>query len=485
VTISSEWRKALAASYRSCLEYLDSLDTAPAAAQATLEDLRAKLGGPLRTESRPPEQVIHELTEAVAGGIANSAGGRFFAWVVGGSLPAALAADWLTSTWDQNAALCASGPAAAVVEEVVGSWLKDLFHLPKNASFALVTGTQMGHVTCLAAARHAALARAGWDVEEKGLYGAPPITVLANGQKHGSVVRALRVLGMGQDYVKAVPTDSLGRIELASLVKELDELGNAPTIVILQAGDINTGAFDDFSAIIPIARERKAWIHVDGAFGIWAAVSPKYEHLLKGMEEANSWVTDAHKWLNVPYDSGFAFVADSEAHRASFELRASYLSHSAEGRDQITWTPEWSRRARGFPAYAALRQLGRDGLKELIERCCSHASDLVEGLGRLDGAEVVVTPIINQGLVRFLDPRTGSSGLDHDRHTDAVIASVVASGKAFFSGTTFSGRRAMRVSVCNWQTSDHDVARAVGAVATALKLTAASSTSPLGSLEIS
>jgi glutamate/tyrosine decarboxylase-like PLP-dependent enzyme len=446
------------------------------AAPSTLEDLRAKLGGPLCQESRSPEQVIHELTDGVAGGIASSAGGRFFAWVVGGSLPAALGADWLTSTWDQNAALCASGPAAAVVEEVVGSWLKELFHIREGASFALVTGTQMGHVTCLAAARHALLARAGWDTEQKGLYGAPPITVLANGQKHGSVARALRLLGMGQEHVKALPTDSLGRIEVASLVRELDEARHASTIVILQAGDVNTGAFDDFSAVIPIARARNAWIHVDGAFGIWAAVSPRYEHLLKGMGEADSWVTDAHKWLNVPYDSGFAFVADAEAHRASFELQASYLGHSVEGRDQIVWTPEWSRRARGFPAYAALRQLGRDGLKGLIERCCSHASALVEGIGCLEGAEVVVTPVINQGLVRFLDPRKGSGALDHDRHTDAVIANVVASGEAFFSGTTFAGRRAMRVSVCNWQTSRHDVERAVHAVASALKLTSPPST---------
>jgi glutamate/tyrosine decarboxylase-like PLP-dependent enzyme len=478
VTISSkELQKALEASCRFSLEYLNSLESAPVAAVATLEELRARLGAELNRDSRSPEQVIHDLVKAVAGGIAGSAGGRFFAWVVGGSLPAALGADWLTSTWDQNAVLYASAPAAAVVEETVGAWLKDLLHLPAKSSFALVSGTQMGHVTCLAAARHALLARVGWDPERQGLCGAPPIRILANAQKHGSILRAVRLLGMGQDHVVDLPTDSLGRLEAESLAKALHEHSTSPTVVVLQAGDINTGAYDDFSAIIPLAKRHNAWVHVDGAFGLWASVSPKYKHLLKGAEAADSWVTDGHKWLNVPYDSGFAFVADPEAHRACFEMQAPYLGQTSTVREQIHWTPEWSRRARGFPAYAALRQLGRDGLSEMIERCCLYTRRLVDGIGQLSGVEVVAVPIINQGLVRFLDPRAGSSVQDHDRRTDEIIALVNASGEAFFSGTTFAGRRAMRVSVCNWMTRENDVDRAVQAVAAALDLTPA--TSPL------
>jgi glutamate/tyrosine decarboxylase-like PLP-dependent enzyme len=477
VAISSESRKSLEIAFQHSLKYLESLDSAPVAARATLDELRARLGHELNRETRGAEQVINELIEAIQGGIVGSAGGRFFAWVVGGSLPAALGADWLTSTWDQNAVLYASGPAAAVVEEVVGSWLKDLLHLPAGASFALVSGTQMGHATCLAAARHALLSRVGWNVEQQGLYGAPPIHILANGQKHGSLMRAIRFLGMGDEYLTNLPTDPLGRLTLDSLAEALAKKPHVPTVVTLQAGDINTGAFDDFAALIPLAKRHGTWVHIDGAFGLWAAASARHAHLLDGANSADSWVTDGHKWLNVPYDSGFAFVAHSEAHRACFELQAAYLGQTPEAREQIHWTPEWSRRARGFPVYAALRQLGSDGLSQMIERCCSHARDLVNAIGALQNAEVLAVPVINQGLVRFLDPRPGSSAQDHDRHTDKIIAAVNASGEAFFSGTTFAGRRAMRVSVCNWRTSESDVDRAVQAVAAALDLTPA--TSPL------
>jgi glutamate/tyrosine decarboxylase-like PLP-dependent enzyme len=274
----------------------------------------------------------------------------------------------------------------------------------------------------------------------------------------------LRLLGFGSDNVVGLATDDLGRVKPAALETELRRDPRAPTLVVLQAGDINTGAFDRFTEVIPLAKQYEAWVHIDGAFGLWASASPKYRHLMTGAELADSWVTDGHKWLNLPYDCGFAFVADPESHRAALALRASYLTHSSDARDQIDWNPEWSRRARGFTAYAAIRELGRSGVADLVERCCAHAHALVTRIGGLPGAEMLSEPIINQGLVRFLDPRPGASDLDHDRYTDQTIAAIAATGEAFFTGTTWHGKRAMRVSVCNWRTSERDVDRVVRAV---------------------
>jgi glutamate/tyrosine decarboxylase-like PLP-dependent enzyme len=411
---------------------------------------------PLADTGLDPAKVISDLVQGVAGGINNSAGGRFFGWVIGGSLPSALAADWLTSAWDQNAGLYACAPAAAVVEEVAGKWLKDLLNLPSEASFALVTGCQMAHVTCLAAARHALLANAGWDVERKGLAGSPQIRVLTSTEKHGTLTRAIRLLGIGEDNVLSLPADEHGRLSPESLTKALYE-SSGLKLVCLQAGDLNIGAFDDFSTLIPLAKSSGAWVHIDGAFGLWAAASPRYCHLLRGAELADSWATDGHKWLNVPYDCGYAFVRDREAHAAAFSHRAAYLTHAADARDQIDWTPEWSRRGRGFATYAALRQLGRQGVANLIERTCAHAHSLVMRIGALPGAEILAEPQINQGLVRFLSPTPGASEADHNAFTDSMMEAILASGQAFFTGTTWRGRRAMRVSVCNWQTSQADV----------------------------
>ncbi len=464
----TSFQAPLAAAFQHAMDHLAPASDLPVAATTDLNTLRAKLAIPLDESGTDATTVIDDLAKTVEGGIIDTAGPRFFGWVIGGSLPAALAADWLTSAWDQNAGMYATAPAAAVVEEVAGAWLKDLLHLPSTASFALVTGCQMAHVTCLLAARHALLARRQWDVEMEGLAGSPPIRILTSTEVHGTAIRAIRLLGLGQKNVISLPVDAEGRLRENALVEALESSPSAPTIVILQAGDLNIGAFDDFPRLIPIAKKFGAWVHVDGAFGLWCAASPRLRHLLAGADGGDSWTTDGHKWLNVPFDCGYAFVADRKAHHASLSHRASYLTHAEEARDELDWNPEWSRRARGFATYAALRQLGRQGIADLIERTCDYARALVTRIGSLEGAEVVWEPQINQGLVRFLapgkDPCEGTSASDSDAFTDRIMAEILASGEAFFTGTTWRGRRAMRVSVCNWQTSTQDVNRVVACV---------------------
>ena len=418
---------------------------------------------PLADEGVAADRVVEDLARAADPGIIASAGGRFFGWVVGGALPSALAADWLACAWDQNAALCVTAPSAAIVEEIAGDWLKQILGLPSHASFAFVNGCQMAHVTCLAAARHALLEKEGCHVEERGLAGAPRIRIVSSDQRHGSFERAVRLLGFGSANTEYLASGADGKLQPDALEAAL-ERDSSPAIVLLQAGEINTGIFDSFAELIPIAHSRGAWVHVDGAFGLWAAASPRYRHLVDGMSLADSWATDGHKWLNVPHDSGYAFVAHPGPHRASMSHRAAYLTNVADARDQMDWNPDWSRRARGFSTYAALRELGRNGVAALVDRCCSHARRLTEGIGSLQGAELLWTPVINQGLVRFLDPR----GVDHNRRTDDVIAAINASGEAYFSGTTWREMRAMRISVCNWRTSAEDVERTIAAVRQAL-----------------
>jgi glutamate/tyrosine decarboxylase-like PLP-dependent enzyme len=456
---TSVFRGPLESALRHALNHLESLDATPVAPLASLAILRARMGRPLSNDGAPAQQVIADLVSDAEGGVMGNAGGRFYAWVVGGAVPAALAADWLASAWDQNAGICASGPAAALAEEISGGWLKELLGIPAHASFAFVTGCQLAHVTCLAAARHAALERAGWNVEDRGLSGAPAIRIFASRERHGSVNRAVRLLGLGSDNLIGLDTDDEGRLSPAALERALAAAGDAPAIVVLQAGELNTGVFDPIAELIPIARRYNAWVHIDGAFGLWVKASARFRDLAAGSESADSWATDGHKWLNVPYDCGYAFVAAPEAQRAAMSYQASYLTLDGSARDQIDWNPEWSRRARGFSTYAAIRQLGRRGVAEIVERCCDHARALTLGIGGLPGAEALWTPVINQGLVRFLDRH----GNDHDRRTDEVIAAMQASGEAFLGGVTWRGKRAMRISVCNWMTTASDVERVIAA----------------------
>ncbi|HEU4579730.1 MAG TPA: pyridoxal-dependent decarboxylase [Polyangiaceae bacterium] len=450
------------------LEYLAGLNEAPVAATLSGAELRQRIDRPLPETGRAAERVVSELAEAVRGGILGNAGGRFFGWVMGGSLPAALAADWLTSAWDQNPGGYAVAPSASVLEEVCGRWLIELLGLPEQTSFALVTGCQMAHFTCLAAARNGLLAARGWDVEQRGLFGAPPLRVVTSDQRHGTVERALRMLGLGRDCLLELASDAQGQLAPAALERALASAGATPSVVVLQAGDVNTGAFDPFPELIEVARRAEAWVHVDGAFGLWAAASPEYRHFTRGVELADSWATDGHKWLNVPYDCGYAFVRHPEPHYRSFSHHAAYLQRFDQQRDAVDWGPDHSRRARSFATYAALLALGRQGVARLVEDCCRHARSLVAGAGRLPGVEVVSAPLINQALLRFPDPRPGAGPADHDRRTEEVMARINATGEALFTGTRWREQRCMRVSVCSWLTSDRDVERAVAAIAASL-----------------
>ena len=435
-------------------DFNESLENRPVLPRISADDLRERLGGPLPEDATPADEVLAALVEGADAGTVATAGGRYFGFVIGGRLPAALAADWMTSAWDQNAGLYAAGPAAMVVEEVAADWLRELLGLPAHASAAFVTGCQMAHVTALAAARFAVLRDAGWDVVQDGLSGAPPIRVVVGGERHVTVDRALRLLGIGASAVETVESDEAGRMRADALAHALSA-GNGPTIVVAQAGDVNTGAFDPFPEIAAACRAAGAWLHVDGAFGLWAAASPRLRPLVAGAELADSWATDGHKWLNVPYDSGFAFCAHPDAHRAATSTTASYLELGAGAvRDAMDWTPEFSRRARAFPVYAAIRSLGRAGIAELVERSCDHARRFADALGAEPDVEVLNDVVLNQVLVRFGD----------DVRTADVLRRVQEDGTCFMSGTTWRGQAAMRISVSNWATTAADVEASVAAI---------------------
>jgi glutamate/tyrosine decarboxylase-like PLP-dependent enzyme len=439
-------------------EYLESLDGRRVFPAAAVEDLAAALGGPLPDGPTDPLEVVERMARAVEPGVVATAGGRYFGYVTGSALPATVAADWLTTIWDQCAGLGVLGPSASVVEEVVGDWLKELFGLPADASFAITTGCQMAHVTALAAARHEVLAARGWDFRDRGLAGSPPITVAVGRLRHVTVDRALRLLGIGGSQIEVAETDGHGRMRPDALRATLSAV-EGPTIVCAQAGEVNTGSYDPLPEIVEIVRETDAWLHVDGAFGLWVAASTSRRGLADGVEAADSWATDGHKWLNVPYDCGLAFCARPAAHNASMAMKASYFEGQAKWvRDAIDWTPEASRRARAFTVYAALRSLGRSGVADLVDRCCDHAQRFAEAIVRLPGCELLNDVVINQVLFRFADDET----------TNAVLARVQQSGEAWLGGTVWDGRAAIRLSVSSWRTRERDIDRTLAAFERAL-----------------
>jgi glutamate/tyrosine decarboxylase-like PLP-dependent enzyme len=474
--------------------YAASRDSRPVWPTATLTELRAALGGPLPASPIDPTDVIDALARAVEPGLVTTTGPRYFGFVTGGALPATVAAEWLASVWDQPAALYIMSPAAAVVEEVASAWLIDLLGLPATCSVGFVTGCHMANFTALVAARHELLRRAGWDVEADGLQGAPPLRVIVGDEVHVSVIGALRMLGIGSRQIVRVAADDQGRMKPEALAavlagssttvrlkpdtteprgRELPDTpvaqgfspANTPTIICAQAGNVNTGAFDPLDAIADVAGRHQAWLHVDGAFGLWAAASGALKHHVRGIERADSCATDAHKWLNVPYDSGLVFVAHPAAHRAAMSLSAAYLVRSAdEPREPMDWVPESSRRARGFAVYAALRSLGQSGVADLVERCCRLARRFAERLQQEPSIRILNDVVLNQVLVRVV-PTTG----DADAATRAALRLVQDERVCWLGGSRWHDMEAMRISVSNWSTTDEDVDRSADSIVRAAR----------------
>ena len=438
------------------IDYLDGVAERPVGRPIDADRLRNALAdGPLPDSGEDPQAVIDALRAGVDQGLVASAGPRYFGFVVGGSLPAALAADWLTSAWDQNAFSYVSSPASSVIEEIAGRWVREVLGLAAEVSCGFTTGATTSNMVGLAAARHAVLARAGWDVEARGLIGAPAIRILAGDEVHASALQALRFVGLGSDTVERIPVDRQGAIR-ADAAEDMLVGSTGPLIVLAQAGNVNSGAVDPLDRIVEAAHRVGAWVHVDGAFGLWAAASPTYRALLRGIERADSWAMDCHKWLNVPYDCGFVAVADREAHYASTRMSGAYLVPAVGGDlDPFDWVTEASRRGRATTVYAALRSLGRQGVAELVDRCCALARRMAGRLGSEPGIVILNDVVLNQVLVRFGDD---------DERTRAVIAAVQEDGTCWAGGTTWHGLAAMRISVSNWATSQADIDRSATAI---------------------
>ena len=449
--MTTDLRRLLTGTAEIALRYLETASERPVARVVSLEQLVATLGGPLPAGPTDSAQVIQSLAGNADVGLVVTNAGRYFGFVEGGVVPAALAADWLTSAWDQNPAFFALSPAAAAAEEVCRSWLCELLGLPESCSAGFTTGAQMANLAGLAVGVRHVLAAAGWDVDADGLFGAPQITVVVGEERHATVDRALRLLGFGKRHITAVSADDQGRMHPSALC---EALGDGPAIVCAQAGNVNTGAFDPLREICRIAHEQDAWVHVDGAFGLWAAATPSLRHLLDGVGLADTWATDAHKWLNVPYDCGIVLCAHPDSHRAAMRLSADYLARTGS-RDGTDWTPESSRRARAFPVWAALRSLGRAGVANLVERCCAQARRFAEILSTNDEVAILNDVVLNQVLVRIGDD---------DERTRAVAAAVQASGVTWLGTTVRQGKTALRISVCDHATDDADVAAAAEAV---------------------
>lgn len=443
--------RALETAHHAALRFLDSVAERPVWPRASLDDMLAGFGGPLPEHGMDPAAVVEEMATVADPGLVAIPGGRFFGFVIGGTHPAALAADWLVSAWDQNSGSSTLTPATVAMERVAGQWMLDLFGLPATASVGFVTGGQLANFTCLATARHAVLARAGWDIAEQGFRGSPPLRFVVGADRHGSIDRAARFLGIGRSELTVVASDAQGRMRADALERALAD-GEGPLIVCLQAGEVHTGAFDDFAALVPIAHRHGAWVHIDGAFGLWAAASPALSHLTAGMADADSWATDAHKTLNVPYDCGMAIVRDPADSIAAFRTGGDYLIYS--GLDPWDVTPELSRRARGVPAWAALRSLGRAGVAALMDRLHANAVAMASGLGSVTTVEVLNDVDYTQVMFR----------LGSDEATRALGAAILTEGTAAMTGAEWDGRAALRCSMSSWATTPEDVERTVEAV---------------------
>jgi len=445
------------------ISWLEALPFRRVGARASAEELRKSLGGSLNEEGMNPSEILSSFSKEAEPGLTGSPGPRYFGFVTGGALPTSLAADWLSSAWDQNAVLAVSSPAASVAEDIVSEWVLDLLGLPPESSVGFVTGCQMANFTCLAAARHEVLRRSGHDVEKDGLQGAPRVTVIAGEEAHATLLVALRMLGFGTGNVISVPVDGQGRMVPEKAAEALGKIAG-PTILCLQAGNVNTGSFDPCAEIIPAAREKGAWVHVDGAFGLWGRVLPSLDTHTDGIELADSWATDAHKWLNVPYDSGIAIVKHSAAHRASMALNAPYyIAGEGEVRDPSQWVPESSRRARAFPLYCGLKNLGKKGVREMVERNCRQARLMTSLLSKDPMVSILNDVVLNQVLVRFSCP-----GADCDAFTRMVTKAVQEEGTCWAGGSVWKGMTAMRISVSNWATSDDDITRSADAIRSVL-----------------
>lgn len=459
-TDPSDLRRLLHRTAEIAADHLGADLAVPVSRPGTMDDLVAALGGPLPAGPTDPVEVVETLAREVAPGIVRTNGGRYFGFVEGGVLPASLAADWLASTYDQNPGFHVLSPAAAALEVVCAGWLLEVLGLPAGASVGFTTGAQIANVAGLAAARGEVLRRAGWDVDADGLQGAPPVTVVVGEERHATIGRALRFLGLGEQRVTVVPADGQGSMRAADL---RGAVGDGPTIICAQAGNVNTGASDPFRAIAEVAHDADAWVHVDGAFGLWAAASPAHRHLVDGVDLADSWATDGHKWLNVPYDSGFVICADPDAHRRAMALSAAYLARADGGRDGTDWTPESSRRARAFATWAALRSLGRDGVGDLVARCCHQTRRFVELLATDPEVRVLNDVVLNQALVRIGDD---------DARTLAVAAEVQRAGVVWLGTTVRRGATSLRISVSDHATTDDDIRVAAEQVRRAIASTA-------------
>jgi glutamate/tyrosine decarboxylase-like PLP-dependent enzyme len=438
-------------------QYLETIADRHVGAIATADELRQQLAVPLSEDGEPDSTVIDALALAGALGTVATQGPRYHGFVVGGSVPAATAADWLVSAWDQNAGVFVLSPIVSVVEEITAGWLKKLAGLPAGWSTGFVTGCQGANFTALAAARQHLLAQAGWDVEANGLYGAPWLHVVCSEESHYTIFNALKLLGLGAERVTRVPADAQGRMRADELARTLASIAG-PTIVCAQAGNVNTGAFDPLDEIATTTSAHGAWLHVDGAFGLWAAASPARAHLVTGIARADSVATDAHKWLNVPYDSGVVFTAHPASHRRAMTLSAAYIIETAKERDPHEFVPEESRRGRAVPVYAAVRTLGRRGVGDLVDRCCTLATRLANQLRADSRLAVLNDVVLNQVLVRV------TSGPDPDADTRAMVERLQKDGTCWASGTSWHGMAALRLSISNWSTTEADIDRTAGAI---------------------